>query len=225
MPETHIGLFPDVGGGWFLSRCPGRLGEYLALTGQVLHAADAIVAGLADLELRSGALDAVIERLAGMPWLTMQSIADALRDHASTEGMPTLPAHRADIDRHFEADDLAAIVSSLQSASGEWAEAAREALSRSSPLMMAVTLEQIRRARSMSLAEDLRMERDMVRHCFHQRPGAGSETVEGIRALAVDKDRAPRWKPEALADVTPAMVQAFFVSPWPTWVHPLRDLR
>jgi enoyl-CoA hydratase/carnithine racemase len=224
MPETNIGLFPDVGGGWFLSRCPGRLGEYLALTGQVLHAADAIAAGLADIELPSSALEAMIERLAGMPWLTIESIGEALRSHASPASTQALAADREEIDKHFSGEDLAAIASSLQAAEGDWAEAAREALRRHSPLMMAVTLEQIRRARSMNLADDLRMERDMVRHCFQLRPGIESETVEGIRALAVDKDRAPRWRPAAIADVTPAMVEAFFASPWPTWAHPLRDL-
>jgi enoyl-CoA hydratase len=225
MPETNIGLFPDVGGGWFLARCPGRLGEYLALTGQVLHAGDAIAAGLADIELPSAALGDVIEALSAMPWLTMQSISDALRCHRATPGAGVLEANRAEIDKRFGAEDLAAIVRSLEAAQGDWAEATREALRRHSPLMMAVTLEQIRRARSMSLADDLRMERDMVRHCFHRRHGAGSETVEGIRALAIDKDRDPRWNPATVAEVTPAMVEAFFVSPWPAWSHPLRDLR
>lgn len=224
MPETNIGLFPDVGGGWFLSRCPGRLGEYLALTGQVLHAADGIAAGLADLELPSAALDAVIEHLAGMPWLTDDTIGEALRAHAAPAGAATLVVHRTEIDKHFAGDDLAAIASSLEAAEGDWAEGAREALRRHSPLMMAVTLEQIRRARTMSLADDLRMERDLVRHCFQLRPGLESETVEGIRALAIDKDRAPRWRPGAIADVTPPMVRAFFASPWPAWAHPLRDL-
>jgi enoyl-CoA hydratase len=93
-----------------------------------------------------------------------------------------------------------------------------------SPLMMAVTLEQIRRARSMPLAEVFRMERTMVRHCFQLRKGAASETVEGVRALVVDKDHAPRWQPAQVAEVTPAMVEAFFEPVWPLHVHPLRDL-
>jgi enoyl-CoA hydratase len=154
----------------------------------------------------------------------MQSISDALRSHAAPAASGTLEADRPQIDEHFGAEDLSAIVRSLETADGDWAEATRRALGRHSPLMMAVTLEQVRRARAMSLAEDLRMERDMVRHCFHLRRGAGSETVEGIRALAVDKDRAPRWNPATVAEVTPAMVQAFFVSPWPAWAHPLRHL-
>jgi hypothetical protein len=90
--------------------------------------------------------------------------------------------------------------------------------------MLHVVLEQIRRARGMGLADDLRMERDMVHHCFHLRPGADSETVEGIRALAVDKDHAPRWNPARIEDVTPAQVAAFFESPWPAENHPLHKL-
>lgn len=225
MPETHIGLFPDVGGGWFLSRCAGHLGEYLALTGQVLKAPDAIECGLADIELPSAALPAVLDSLAAMPWLTMQSISDALRQLAAPRTEAPITAHREAIDRHFGGADLAAIERSLRGDPGEWASATLDALRRQSPLMMAVTLEQLRRARSMTLADDLRMERDLVRHCFHLRPGVASETVEGIRALAVDKDHAPRWNPATIADVTPDLVAPFFHSPWPAWAHPLAALR
>jgi hypothetical protein len=90
--------------------------------------------------------------------------------------------------------------------------------------MMAVTLELVRRARRLSLADDLRMELDLVHQCFHLRPGAASETVEGIRALAVDKDHAPRWNPARIEDVTPAMVAGYFSSPWAADAHPLRQL-
>lgn len=226
MPETHIGLFPDVGGGWFLSRCAGRLGEYLALTGHVLHAADALDAGLADIVLPSHALPGLIEALAARPWLTMQAVSDALRALAATPaGEAKIAAARALIERHFALDSVAAIEQSLAEAPGDWAAATLATLKKQSPLMMAVTLEQVRRARGMGLADDLRMERDLVRHCFHLRPGTASETVEGIRALAVDKDHAPRWSPGASAEVTPAMVEAFFASPWPAWAHPLAHLR
>jgi hypothetical protein len=90
--------------------------------------------------------------------------------------------------------------------------------------MLCVVLEQIRRARGLSLADDLRMERDMVRHCFHGRPVVDSETVEGIRALAVDKDHSPNWKPARVEDVDAAEAARFFQSPWPSDHHPLRDL-
>jgi enoyl-CoA hydratase len=90
--------------------------------------------------------------------------------------------------------------------------------------MLHVTLEHVRRARHMTLADDLRMERGLVRNCFRLRPGAASETVEGIRALAVDKDHAPRWNPSRIEDVAPEAVAAFFDSPWPRHAHPLRQL-
>jgi len=85
-------------------------------------------------------------------------------------------------------------------------------------------LEQIRRARRLGLTDSLRMERDMVRRCFQLRPGVASETVEGIRALAIDKDHAPKWNPARVEDVTPSMVAPFFISPWPAHAHPLRSL-
>ena len=225
MPETHIGLVPDVGGGWFLSRCAGHLGEYLALTGHVLKAADSIETGLADIELPSSALQAVIDALAAKPWLTMQTISDTLRQQAAPASTGSIGKDRPAIDKHFAGADMPAIEQSLAADGSDWAQATLVALRKQSPLMMAVTLEQVRRARTMSLAEDLRMERDLVRHCFHLRLGAASETVEGIRALAVDKDHSPRWNPPAISDVTAEMVAPFFDSPWPAWAHPLAHLR
>jgi enoyl-CoA hydratase len=94
--------------------------------------------------------------------------------------------------------------------------------------MLHVVLEQIRRARAMGLADDLRMERDLVRHCFNTvhlgRTGSSSETTEGVRALAVDKDHSPKWNPPRIEDVSPEMVAPFFLSPWPAHAHPLRTL-
>ncbi|MFM2055434.1 MAG: hypothetical protein RL456_3471 [Pseudomonadota bacterium] len=223
MPETMIGLFPDVGGGWFLARTPGHLGEYLALTGESLDADDAIAAGLADHRLASADLAALPDRLAGAGDDPQARLA-VVEAAAQPAGPGTLAARREAIDLHFSRPDLGAIVVSLEADGGEFARHALAALRRRSPLMLAVSLEQVRRARAMTLAEDLRMERGLVRQCFHLRPGTASETVEGIRALAVDKDHHPRWSPGRIEDVTPEMVAAFFVSPWPDHVHPLRAL-
>ena len=131
---------------------------------------------------------------------------------------------RGDIDQYFALSGVPAIVAALEAADSEWARATAATLRKRSPLMLHVVLEQIRRARGMDLASDLRMERDMVRHCFFLRPGA-SETVEGIRALAVDKDHSPRWNPARIEDVSPELVASFFVSPWPAHAHPLAALR
>lgn len=224
MPETNIGLFPDVGGGWFLARCPGHVGEYLALTGEVIGAADAIALGLADIEYPSDALPALIDRLADPALGTAAALLDAAHGGALVPGETRIAALRELIDQHFSRATLKEIVVSLQADESDFARQTLAALHKRSPLMLAVTLEQVRRARHLSLADDLRMERNLVRHAFHLRPGTASETVEGIRALAVDKDHRPRWNPTHIDDVSDKMVAEFFRSPWPAHVHPLREL-
>ncbi|WP_255428174.1 enoyl-CoA hydratase/isomerase family protein [Ramlibacter cellulosilyticus] len=220
MPETNIGLFPDVGGGWFLARCPGRIGEYLALTGQLITGGDAAAVRLADGVLPSAELARAWDSLAD------RESFEALREQVQLAARPAsdLAARRAGIDRFFGLGTVGEIVRALEADASDWARETAAVLRKRSPLMLHVTLEHLRRARHMTLAADLRMERDMVRHCFHLRPGAAGETFEGIRALAVDKDHAPRWNPARIEDVTPEMVQAFFASPWPGHAHPLRDL-
>ena len=215
MPETHIGLFPDVGGGWFLARCPGHTGEWLALTGHAIGADDALALGLADIKLPAAALDALADAGADV---MARALALAVAPERSS-----LP--REAIDRLFGAPTLGALFSALEAEPGEFARAALAALRKASPLMMAVTLEQVRRARTLTLDDALRLERSMVRHAFHWRPGAAGETFEGIRALAVDKDHAPRWNPATVAEVTAEQVAAFFAPAWPAHAHPLRDLR
>jgi len=220
MPETNIGLFPDVGGGWFLARCPGRLGEYLALTGHVINGADAVAARLADGLMPAAELPAAWDALAQPEGF--ERLRERLARTAAPDG--ELAAQRARIDRFFGLATVGEIVAALEADGGDWAAQTAALLRKRSPLMLHVTLEHVRRARHMTLAEDLRMERDLVRHCFQLRPGAASETVEGIRALAVDKDHAPRWNPGRIEEVEPAAVAAFFVSPWPRHAHPLREL-
>ncbi|MDZ7937232.1 MAG: enoyl-CoA hydratase/isomerase family protein [Rhodoferax sp.] len=226
MPETGIGLFPDVGGGYFLGRCPGHTGEWLALTGEIISGEDAIHLGLADYWMDTSVLGdawAALEQLDATPaalgaWIAMFSGA-----------APVIPMRaRGQIDTYFGLSSVLDIVRALEASADEWAPQTAAALRKRSPLMLHVTLEQVRRARGMTLAADLRMERDLVRHCFAtqhlERSGPSSETVEGIRALAVDKDHAPQWNPARLEDVTPEMVAPFFDSPWPAASHPLAAL-
>ena len=223
MPETNIGLFPDVGGGWFLARTPGHLGEFLGLSGQVLGAADALAVDWADIGMAADKLDAFVDALVHATAIDGVGALSAANAFAVDHGIAALAPQRALVDRVFAKPTLAAIMAALQAEEGEFAAGLAKTLQQRSPLMMAVTLEQIRRARTMTLADDLRMERGLVRHCFHLRKGA-SETLEGIRALVVDKDHTPRWNPASIADVDAGMVDAFFVSPWPAHAHPLRDL-
>ena len=223
MPETGIGLFPDVGGGYFLSRCPGRVGEYLALTGLVLKGTQAIGVGLADAQVDSGRLQSLWDSLGQTPYETGEAVQRWCQNHVQKHVEPSgLPL--AEIDRVFALDSVGAILSALELGDSDWSQQTAALLRKRSPLMLHVVLEQIRRARHMGLTDSLRMERDMVRRCFHLRPGTASETVEGIRALAIDKDHAPKWNPVRSEDVTPAMVAPFFDSPWPAHAHPLRAL-
>ena len=223
MPETAIGLFPDVGGGYFLSRCPGHVGEWLALTGDTIGAGDAIAFDLADGCLPVDQLVSVWEALGTQEFAdgaAVQSFVDSKLIAVSA----CLQSARGQIDQYFSLNSVGDIAAALEAADDEWARTTAATLRKRSPLMLNVVLEQIRRARGMDLAADLRMERDMVRHCFYLRPGQ-SETVEGIRALAVDKDHAPQWQPGRIEDVTPEMVAPFFISPWPAHAHPLAHLQ
>lgn len=228
MPETNIGLFPDVGGGYFLGRCPGHLGEYLALTGHLLSGAQAVQAGLADGLLPSERQRDVWDSLATLSGPDAQSVSAWLKDQLQAGG-GTAIAPPGQVDRFFSLPSVGAIVHALEAASAEaWAHDTAQALRQRSPLMLHVALEQVRRGRHLDIAADLRMERDLVRHSFHPahlgRSGAATDTVEGIRALAVDKDHQPRWHPARIEEVTPAMVEPFFHSPWPAHAHPLRAL-
>lgn len=227
MPETNIGLFPDVGGGYFLSRCPGRSGEWLALTGDMISPQEALALDLADGFMASERLVQAWEALGTLDfsretplpdWVATYLIADCAQPPRAID----------EIDAYFSLGTVSDIIKALEAAPSGWARHTAATLRQRSPLMLHVVLEHIRRARHMTLPDDLRMERDMVRHCFNThhlgRFGVNTETVEGIRALAVDKDHRPKWNPARIEEVTPDMVAPFFDSPWPAWAHPLRDL-
>lgn len=225
MPETNIGLFPDVGGGWFLARTPGRLGEYLGLTGAVIHAADALYAGLADAYLPSNAVAELEASLRAAQFGSGQAVLDHVEGHVRRHRDACVPADSSlarqepAIDRIFAPPTMAAIMQAISDAPGDWAAQTAAMLRSRSPLMLCVTLEQIRRARGMSLEDELRMELGMIHGVF--RHGNG---IEGIRALAIDKDHQPRWDPPRLDDVRRERVQAFFDSPWRAEAHPLAGL-
>ena len=237
MPETGIGLFPDVGGGYFLSRCPGHVGEYLALTGVVIGADEALAYGLADQKIEAAELPVLWQDLSCFDAVAALECRSELvsNEHHMDQNTPksiavqaiNRPA-RSKIDHFFAFPTVGAIVAALEASSDSWAQHTAQTLRSRSPLMLHVVLEQVRRGRQMDLAQDLQMERDLVRHCFHTahlgRQGVSSETVEGIRALAVDKDHTPKWQPARIEDVTSDMVLPFFNSPWPPHAHPLRGL-
>ncbi|MGZ5818720.1 MAG: 3-hydroxyisobutyryl-CoA hydrolase, partial [Burkholderiaceae bacterium] len=222
MPEVNIGIFPDVGGSYFLSHAPGKIGTYLGITGDTIGAADALYANLADVFIPSAELPALKEFLLAN---SFDDIHAAVREFAvpftaqieSVES--TLMTERDTIDRHFSYPSVPDIMKSLEHDSSLFSRNALTLMRTRSPLMMCVTLEQIRRGASMTIADCLRMERSMIRHCFER-----GEAFEGIRAVVIDKDNAPKWMPASLDEVTPEMVAEFFVPAWPAYAHPLRDL-
>lgn len=228
MPETGIGLFPDVGGGYFLSRCPGFVGEYLALTGVQIGADDALAYGLADVKVSADSLAAVWNSLAEQ---LITEILEPIIDKNAINNIAfksiNTPASSI-IDAYFSQSSVSDILQALEDATDPWALHTASILRSRSALMLHVVLEQIRRGRQLDLAQNLHMERCMVRHCFYTahlgRFGNASETVEGIRALAVDKDHQPHWNPAHISEVTEAMVTPFFTNPWPVYAHPLVHL-
>ncbi|PHV06675.1 3-hydroxyisobutyryl-CoA hydrolase [Janthinobacterium sp. BJB412] len=220
MPEVNIGLFPDVGGSYFLSRAPGQLGNYLGLTGLTIVAADALYAGLADYFVPAADMAALAALIEATPGAQLrQAVAAFVAPFQASAGAGVLQAERATIDRHFGAGSVAAIMASLAADEGAFAQKALKAMATRSPLMMAVTHELLRRGAALDVAGCLRMERTLVRHNFED-----GEVLEGVRALVIDKDNAPRWKPATLAEVTAEMVERFFAPVWPDYAHPLRHL-
>ena len=222
MPEVNIGLFPDVGGGYFLSRTKGEIGTYLGVTGEIIGAADALYAGLADVFVPAAELASFSTMLESTD---SSRLSQAILEFAARFATQVTPAtsmlatERGAIDRHFAHDDVLTITASLSKDDSAFAQKTFDTMNKRSPLMMCVTLSQLRRGKTMSVAENLRMERTMVRRSFEN-----GEVLEGIRSVVIDKDNAPKWSPAQLSDVSKEMVERFFEPAWPAHAHPLRTL-
>ena len=232
MPETRIGLFPDVGMGWFLARTRGALGRFLAVTGESIDAAGALYADLADLYLDEAAWPALFDALATEPFASGEEIVARIRREASAGGdarqimdSSALAASRGWIDRHFSCADVPTILASLEAAQradtgaeSGWAGQMAGVLRERSPLSMAVSLEVVSRGDG-SMADVLRRDLDLTRSSF-----ARGDVMEGIRARIIDKDNQPRWRFAHIDDTPAAEVERMFESPWSAQAHPLRDL-
>ncbi|MFL5359093.1 enoyl-CoA hydratase/isomerase family protein [Archangium sp.] len=208
MPETAIGLFPDVGGGWFLPRFPGEAGTYLGLTGSRCNAADAMWLGYGTHHVTHDTLDAVVDGLAAADWSAGDARAVATRvlsGFASEPGPSPLSAQREAIDRCFAKDSVEDILAALQAEGTPWAEETRAALARMSPTSLKVTLRQLRLCRGRPYDETVTVEYRLSQHVT-----ARPDFREGIRAVLVDKDNRPTWNPPTLAGVREADVEACF---------------
>ena len=205
MPETRIGFTPDVGGSYLLSRAPGRLGEYLALTGDTMSASDAIHAGFADHFVPSAHLDAIRDAL--VTRADPSGPAELVLLFDETPEASELAAKQPWIDATFDADTVPGIIAKLRAVGEPEASALADRLTHAAPTALAVTLEAVRRARELpTLRAVLEQEYRLVLWFAHTQP----DMVEGIRAQLVDKDRDPHWNPATPDGVTPDTIAAAF---------------
>jgi len=200
MPEVSIGFFPDVGGTYLLARAPGELGTHLGLTGATASGADAIALGLADHFAPS-------ERLAELiTALETREAVEAIAEFAVEPPASDLMVQRAWMDEAYRGDDAETIVERLAASTEPAAQEAAATIRTKSPTSVALALAALRRAAALpsleaALDQDFRIATRISR---------GAEVIEGIRAQVIDKDRAPRWSPASLAEVSPAVIEQYF---------------
>ena len=202
MPETGIGLFPDVGGGWYLSRLPGRTGHYLGVTGARIDGGDAIALGVAPHFPESDKLDSLKAAMLAAP----DDLERLLTDASVTPPPGKLAEVRADVDRLFASDRLEDIYAALKADGSDWALKQIALMETKSPQAMKVALRELAEgAKHMDFADEMRMEYALATHIL-QPP----DFVEGVRALIVDKDNAPKWNPPSVADTPDSLIDAIF---------------
>jgi len=203
MPEVGIGFFPDVGATWFLPRMPGELGTYCGLTGERFGSADAVAAGLATHRIPSARFGALLEGLTGT-----LSVDALLASFAEPAGEGPILARRGAIDRLFAGDRIEDILAALEREAGdeaEWARKTAATIRTKSPLSLKLALAQVRRGKGWDFETCMRAEFRIVSRVIH-----GHDFYEGVRAVIVDKDNKPRWRPATLAEVSEAEVERHF---------------
>lgn len=204
MPETGLGLVPDVGGGWFLPRLPGEVGMYLALTGDRLKAAETCALGITKGTVPSEKLEPLINSLAG----DASGIDATLAEFYQDPGPGKLDPYLDKINDIFAKDSVEDILEGLEADGSEWALTWFGRLLKKAPTSMKVTFEQIRRGRDLeSFRENMKMEYRIVNHTI-----LGHDFYEGVRAILIDKDNNPKWLPASLAEVSDETVARHFES-------------
>lgn len=228
MPEISIGLYPDVGGSWLLSRMPGKAGLFLALTGAQVRASDALFTGLADHAIAHANKAAVFDALLLQPWTVQRRDNDALLAQVLRRFADPALAVPGPLQKNFAAinamcedggiEDVTAAIAGSD-IDDAWLHKAVSTLAGGSPSSAALAHALLQRAQGMPLADVFRMEYVVSLHC-----AARDDFAEGIRALLIDKDGKPRWQPASLADVSMEMLAGYFIEPaWDR--HPLADLQ
>nr|XP_058961469.1 3-hydroxyisobutyryl-CoA hydrolase, mitochondrial-like [Pocillopora verrucosa] len=210
MPETAIGLFPDVGGGYMLPRMKGKLGLYLALTGHRLKGYDIKHAGVATHFVTSEKLTDLESALLNLPdpqMNTVQNVLDNYDEMCSDEEQKefVLEKHIHQINSCFDKPTIEEILQALRDDGSDWAMKQVETLHKMSPTSLKITLRQLQEGQNLSLSDCLKMEYRLTQRCMED-----NDFYEGIRAVLVDKDNNPKWKPGSLADVSNNKVNSYF---------------
>jgi enoyl-CoA hydratase len=207
MPEVGIGFFPDVGATWFLPGLPGELGTFCAITGERLGSGDAVSSGIATHRLSSADIPHAVDALC-----EPAPVDQVLAAHARAPEMGPISARRAVIDRTFAADTIETILSNLDREAktgqpdAQWAEAAAATIRSRSPTSVKLALAQVRWGRTRSFAECMRAEFRIVSRIVYDH-----DFYEGVRALIIDKDNQPRWRPATLAEVADKDIERHFL--------------
>jgi enoyl-CoA hydratase len=210
MPETGIGLFPDVGGGWYLPRKPEQIGMWLALTGARLKAADCLIAGIATHYMPTDILAAARAQIAGAAQThdAEKALASGLEALAESAGKPKelTPENIDRINRIFALDSVEAIFATLENDASDWAKAQLATLRTKSPQTLKVTFRQLREgARMASFTDEMRQEYRLA-----ARVSSRHDFQEGVRAVVIDKDNKPAWNPATLEGVDEALLDEIF---------------
>jgi len=207
MPETGIGLFPDVGGSYFLPRLPGEIGMYMAMTGARLRAADAVYAEIGDEFVPSDRHDELVQALAEAPFQrgARSAVGRVIRDFAADPGEGALAALRERIDRCFAGDSVEAFIAALEAEGDDWAQETIATMRGKSPTSMKIACRQIRTGAELEFDECMQMEYRIAHGCI-----AGQDFYEGVRAVVIDKDQQPRWQPATLEAVSDADIDPYF---------------
>lgn len=210
MPETAIGLFPDVGGGYFLPRLQGRLGLFLALTGFRLRGRDVLRAGVATHFVESEKMGALEKDLVDLKSPSTTDVAKVLDAYQHQSGLDAdkpfaLEQHIEAINRLFDATSVEGIIEKLNKDGSPFAKKQAETLAKMSPTSMKLTVRQLQHGASLSLQEVLIMEYRLTQACMK-----GQDFYEGVRAVLIDKDHSPKWKPGTLEEISEQAVEDSF---------------
>ncbi|WP_432407867.1 enoyl-CoA hydratase/isomerase family protein [Wukongibacter sp. M2B1] len=225
MPETSIGLYPDVGSSYFMNKIPGKIGRYLALTSKSINAVEALYAGVADYYIDSSSWKDLKQDICRKNWClkgAKEELTNLIVKYAKAPSMDSQIVDLQDkIDKHFSFNTMEEIIDSLHRSAEQgdkWAERTMKTILTKSPTSLKVTLRQLIEGEKKSVKECLMMELTMSINFMKCH-----DFFEGVRAVLVDKDKKPNWNPKTLEEVREEDVDLFFKYNWPSGKNPLKD--